>query len=155
MSIQSLELRIPPMLLGMLIAFAMWVVASLSDTIASLVTGRTLVAVALVLVGLVFVFSGALAFRRARTTFNPLKPETSLVLVSSGIYAITRNPMYVGFVLVLFAWAVLLFSVWAALGPVAFMLYIARFQIVPEERVLLEKFGDDFESYTARVPRWL
>lgn len=155
MSVQAFELRVPPMLFGVLVAFAMWVVALLSDTIAPLATGRTLVAVVVALVGLVFVFSGALAFRRARTTLNPLQPETSAVLVSSGVYAISRNPMYVGFLLVLIAWAVLLYSAWVIVGPVAFVLYISRFQIAPEERALLEKFGEGFVSYTARVPRWL
>lgn len=155
MSVQSLELRVPPMLFGGLVAFSMWVVAYLSDTIAPLAVGRTLTAVVIALVGLAVVFSGAFAFRRARTTLNPLQPHTSAALVSSGIYEITRNPMYVGFLLVLIAWTVLLYSVWTIIGPVVFVLYISRFQIVPEERALLEKFGEDFVSYTARVPRWV
>lgn len=63
--------------------------------------------------------------------------------------------MYVGVGLVLVAWAVFLSSVWALLGPVAFVLFITRFQIVPEERALARRFGGEYASYKARVRRWL
>lgn len=110
---------------------------------------------AIAVAGLTFVVAGAVAFRRARTTFNPLQPETSSSLVCSGIYSITRNPMYVGFVLVLVAWAVFLSSPFALIGPLAFAVYITWFQIVPEERVLSQKFGADYISYQEKVPRWI
>ena len=96
-----------------------------------------------------------MSFRRARTTVNPLKPETSAALVSTGVYSFTRNPMYLGMALALFAWAVYLSSVWSLLGPVLFALYITRFQIVPEERVLDGLFGASFAAYKKRVRRWL
>lgn len=151
----ALELRFPPMALAALTAFAMWGVVLVDATDRSWTLGRGVVSLLIAVVGLAFVLSGALAFRRAQTTFNPRQPETSSLLVSSGIYAATRNPMYVGFVLVLVAWAVFLSSSWALIGPVAFVLYIARFQIVPEERVLSEKFGADYLAYRAKVPRWI
>ena len=63
--------------------------------------------------------------------------------------------MYVGLTLVLIGWAAFLCSAWALPGPVVFVLYITRFQIVPEERVLAGKFGAAYAQYTARVRRWL
>jgi protein-S-isoprenylcysteine O-methyltransferase Ste14 len=63
--------------------------------------------------------------------------------------------MYLGMVLVLFAWAVYLSSIWSLVGPVFFALYITRFQIVPEERVLDGLFGPSFSEYKKRVRRWL
>ena len=63
--------------------------------------------------------------------------------------------MYVGLLFILVSWAVFLSSAWALLGPLAFYLYIARFQIAPEERVLSELFGDEYLAYKARVRRWL
>jgi len=57
--------------------------------------------------------------------------------------------------LALVAWAVYLSSVWSLLGPVLFALYITRFQIVPEERVLDRLFGASFAAYKKRVRRWL
>ena len=84
-----------------------------------------------------------------------MKPEKSAVLVSSGVYRITRNPMYVGMVFILLAWAVVLASLWALFGPILFAVCTTRFQIKPEERVLAARFGDEFASYRARVRRWL
>ena len=85
-----------------------------------------------------------------------MKPETSAAIVSSGVYGLTRNPMYVGMAFILTAWAVYLGSVWALLaGPLAFAAYITRFQIKPEERVLAGRFGAEFSSYQARVRRWI
>lgn len=116
---------------------------------------RALGAVVLAAIGVAVALSGVLAFRRAQTTVNPLKPETSAALVSTGVYSFTRNPMYLGMVLGLFAWAVYLSSVWSLLGPVVFALYITRFQIIPEERVLDRLFGASFAAYKRRVRRWL
>jgi protein-S-isoprenylcysteine O-methyltransferase Ste14 len=96
-----------------------------------------------------------LSFRRAKTTVNPLKPETSASLVSTGVYSFTRNPMYLGMALVLLAWAAYLASPWALAGPALFALYITRFQIIPEERVLARLFGTSFAEYRKRVRRWL
>ena len=99
--------------------------------------------------------SGILAFRASRTTINPLKPERSSSLVVGGIYRITRNPMYVGMAFLLLAWAVHL-SAWLSFtGILAFVLYITRFQIRPEERALQRIFGEAFNAYCARVRRWL
>jgi protein-S-isoprenylcysteine O-methyltransferase Ste14 len=113
--------------------------------------------VALVLgaIGVAVAIGGVISFRRAETTVNPLKPETSAALVSTGVYSFTRNPMYLGMVLVLFAWAVYLSSIWSLLGPVLFTLYITRFQIIPEERALDRLFGAPFAAYKKRVRRWL
>ena len=84
-----------------------------------------------------------------------MKPQTTSSLVCSGIYRVTRNPMYLGLVFVLVAWAVFLSSAWALLGPMAFALYMNRFQIAPEERVLSSMFGASYSDYLSRVRRWL
>lgn len=72
-----------------------------------------------------------------------------------GVYRATRNPMYVGLALLLLAWTVYLGAPLALLGVAAFVAYITRFQIVPEERVLAQKFGPEFGAYRSRVRRWL
>lgn len=151
-----LELRIPPPLVGLIVAGAMWVIASSLPTLLPLPASLRLpAAVILALVGVAIGLSGVVSFRHAQTTVNPLKPETSTSLVSTGIYRITRNPMYLGMLAVLLAWAAYLPSVLALLGPVAFSLYITRFQIIPEERVLHSLFGTAFDEYTQKVRRWL
>lgn len=156
MTMRFLELRVPPPLVGIIIAGAMWLVASSPSPLLPLpATVRLPAAVILALAGIVIALSGVISFRRAQTTVNPLKPETSTALVSTGIYTITRNPMYLGMLAVLLAWAAYLSSVWALPGPVAFALYITRFQIIPEERALRSLFGTTFVAYTQRTRRWL
>jgi protein-S-isoprenylcysteine O-methyltransferase Ste14 len=152
---QALELKIPPPAVAVLVAAAMWgisLVAPLLDMSAFI---RVAAAVTVALVGATFSFAGVLSFRRAKTTVNPTKPETTSSLVCSGVYSVTRNPMYLGLLFVLVAWAVFLSSAWALLGPLAFILYVNRFQITPEERVLSAMFGTSYSAYKSRVRRWL
>jgi len=94
-------------------------------------------------------------FWQARTTINPLQPERASVLVTHGIYRYTRNPMYLSLLLLLVAYASHLGTWVAFVGPLAYVAYITRFQILPEERVLLSKFGAEYEAYRRRVRRWI
>ncbi len=94
-------------------------------------------------------------FWKARTTINPLKPDRASVLVTHGIYRFTRNPMYLSLLLLLVAYASELGSWVAFAGPAVYVAYITRFQIVPEERILASKFGDEFAEYKRRVRRWI
>lgn len=116
---------------------------------------RACVALSLALAGITIALAGDVEFKRAGTTFNPFKPENSSALVTSGVYGFTRNPMYLGLAMALLGWATFLSSAWTLAGPVAFVLYITRFQIVPEERVLAGRFGEAYAGYAARVRRWL
>lgn len=152
---RSLELRIPPPVVALLLAGAMWLVSTLMPRMDVPAALRIGLAIALAMLGGAFSAAGLLAFRRAKTTVNPLHPEKASALVTAGVYRFTRNPMYVGLLLVLLAWVALLASLEALVGPVAFVLYLNRFQIGPEERVLATKFGREFEGYKARVRRWL
>jgi protein-S-isoprenylcysteine O-methyltransferase Ste14 len=152
---KSLEATIPPPALAAAIAGAMWATSRLAPLIQIPGALRLGTAAAVLLVGIGFSVGGVLAFRRARTTLNPTKPEQASSLVRSGVYRVTRNPMYVGVLCVLVAWAVFLSSAWALLGPLIFVLYIGRFQIAPEERALAKLFGSEFADYQAKVRRWL
>ena len=151
----TLDHRIPPPIVGLLIAAAMWAVSSRGPSIPMSDAFRLPVAALLAATGLSFDVLGFLAFRASRTTINPLKPERASALVTGGVYRITRNPMYVGLAVVLTAWAVYLSAVVPFLGPVLFVAYITRFQIRPEERILAGLFGDEYARYAARVRRWL
>ena len=133
----------------------MWAVAHFPPMLQLPTLVRLLVAAALGATGIAIAIGGVMSFRRAKTTVNPLKPETSAALVSTGVYSFTRNPMYLGMALVLFAWSAFLSSIWSLVGPVVFALYITRFQIVPEEQVLDRLFGAPFAEYKKRVRRWL
>lgn len=150
-----LEHRIPPPIVAAFTAIAMWWLASASAPPVLPFPVRVGLAALLAAIGLAFLAPAAAAFRRARTTVNPLKPEAASALVVAGVYRFTRNPMYVGFAALLLAWAAWLAVPMTLLGPAFFVAYITRFQIIPEERALRDRFGESFDAYRRQVRRWL
>ncbi len=152
---RRLETLIPPPLVALVLAGAMWLLASWLPVITFDLPMRTLVGGVIALVGGFIDLAGVITFMRARTSVNPLRPEKASAVVSAGIFGITRNPMYVGLVFVLSGWFAYLGALSAIAGPIGFVLYIHRFQILPEERVLTAKFGDEYRAYMASVRRWL
>jgi len=152
---QALELKVPPPLVTLFIAGAMWGISPAGSPSEAFTVLHIAATAAIALLGGVISFSGMRAFRRARTTVSPLHPQKTSALVASGIYRFTRNPMYVGLLILLLAWSVFLLSPWSVVGPLMFVFYIGRFQIAPEERMLSSLFGADYADYTARVRRWL
>jgi protein-S-isoprenylcysteine O-methyltransferase Ste14 len=150
-----LENKIPPPLVAMIIAAGMWRLSILTPVILLTSTIKITLIIVFIGLGIFFALSGAISFRFAKTTVNPLKPETASTLVTSGIYQFTRNPMYVGFVAFLLAWASYLGSAWGITLIVLYIAYIQRFQIMPEERALTILFKSEFTDYTKKVRAWL
>lgn len=150
-----LEARVPPPVVAIVCGLAMWWLSFHVPGISLGRTGRIVLATVLAAGGLGFILVSTLAFRRSKTTVNPLKPEAASTLVTSGIYQISRNPIYVGFALILAGWAAYLASPLALVGVAAFVLFIDRFQIAPEERAMAKLFGAEFGNYRAKVRRWL
>ena len=163
----SLEHKIPPPVVGLLVASGMWGLSLLGFQIPIAPLPKYVLVFFIAAAGVALDVMGILAFRRARTTVNPLKPERARTtvnplkperassMVTHGIYRFTRNPMYLGMVMFLLAWAIHLAALLPFIGPLVFVLYITRFQIRPEERALKELFGDEYVAYAARVRRWL
>lgn len=106
-------------------------------------------------VGLTTIVLGVVYFRKARTTVNPLKPDSSSTLVVGGIFRRTRNPMYLGALLILLGWGVYLGNALSLVFLPVFVVYLNRFQIAPEEVALTARFGPEFSAYKARVRRWI
>jgi protein-S-isoprenylcysteine O-methyltransferase Ste14 len=150
-----LEHRVPPPIVlavfaaGAVLAARLWPGASVRFP------GQAIIAVLLAAAGLAVIAAGISRFRRARTTVNPLKPEEASALVDTGVFARTRNPMYLGMALGLAGLAMWLGHAAGAVMLAGFVGYITRFQILPEERALRANFGAAFDAYTARVRRWL
>ena len=152
---QWLALKIPPLVVWLAFAGAMLGVTYVAPGLSFTFAGSRAIALTLVALGVAFAFAGVIAFRDKRTTVNPLTPGASSSVVSGGVYRISRNPMYLGFLLALAGWAVYLSNGGAALLLPAFVAYMTQYQIKPEERVLLTKFGSEFAQYMSRVRRWL
>ncbi len=151
----KLELKIPPPLVMIIFAAAMWLISITFPGIPTPGEIRGAAFGMLALLGFSFALAGALAFRKAKTTVNPTKPGSASSLVTSGIYKFTRNPMYVGLLCILIGWGVFLSNLFALASAAGFVLYMNRFQIAPEERALEALFGDAFQAYKEKVRRWL
>jgi protein-S-isoprenylcysteine O-methyltransferase Ste14 len=152
---QFLELKVPPPVVGLFTAMLMWLTAKKVPTLGLILPQRKGLVLGLLVAGVCVSILGVASFRRARTTVNPLKPEEASCLVRSGIYRYTRNPMYLGLLLILLGWAVFLANIVAFIFLPAFVVYLNRFQIRPEEKALASAFGQDFASYRSKVRRWL
>ena len=153
--LNGLELRVPPLAVVVAVGALMWVTARAIPAMDFVIPGKLLWAVNLGVIGAVTCAAGIVSFRRARTTVNPLKPDRASSLVVHGIYKYTRNPMYLGLLVVLVAWATFLSNLAALVLVPVYVVYMNRFQIRPEERVLASLFPRDYPAYRAKVRRWL
>ncbi len=150
-----LDNKIPPPVVALACAGLAWAAAHYAPGFAYASPARTWIALALVIAGIALDLSGLLVFRKAGTTVNPLAPGKSTAIVQRGPYAFTRNPMYLGMALILLGYCIHLANGLSVVAVAVFCLYITRFQIIPEERLLLQKFGDPYASYMHAVRRWL
>jgi protein-S-isoprenylcysteine O-methyltransferase Ste14 len=150
----SLDSKVPPPAVVLVMAVFMWLISRAAPPLHFDLPAHNWLAIVLVLAGFVTGIAGVLSFRKANTTVNPMKLHTSS-LVTRGVYAMSRNPMYLGGLIMLLGWAVFLLNVLAFLFLPVYVLYINGFQIAPEERVLTSLFGETYVAYQARVRRWL
>ncbi len=155
-----LELKIPPAVVMLVCGGLMWAVARRLPglSVAGISIPQQLHFVlpkALLGLGALISIASLVSFSRARTTVDPTKPHASTSLVTSGVYRVSRNPIYLGMFLLLLAWGVKLSNLVSIALTAGFVLYMTRFQIRPEERALEERFGEAFIAYKRRVRRWL
>jgi protein-S-isoprenylcysteine O-methyltransferase Ste14 len=92
-------------------------------------------------------------FYKAKILFNPKRATTTLITTS--IYKITRNPMYLSFILFYIGLSLLFSSIWMLVMVVPAIYFIQKFSIEVEEKLLEAKYGEKFINYTIRVPRWI
>lgn len=154
-SVDRLELKVPPVIQMAIFAGLMLIFAVLLPALSIAFFASSLVALVLASIGVAFALLGVLEFRSAGTTVDPRIPDQSSSLVTNGVYRISRNPMYVGFLLMLVGWGVFLCNIVSFLLLPFFVMYMNRFQITPEERYMLEKFGHEYRQYAAAVRRWV
>lgn len=150
-----LELRIPPVLVVLILAAAMCLGTWLLPTLQFSLPGKWWVAVGFVFLGAGVVVVSAKQVIAARTTLDPRKPQKTRRLVTQGLFRYSRNPIYVGLLLLLVGLAVLLANALAFILLPIYVLYMSRFQIQPEERFMRQKFGKDYKIYVTKVRRWI
>ena len=155
MNLDRLALKIPPPVQTIMVAALMYAVRPLWPNGAWQLPAAPWWLLAFVVAALVIGLAALTAFGRAGTTKTPLHPERASQIVRSGIYAHSRNPMYLALLLLLAAWAVWCGHLLSWLGLPLLVWSLTRLQIVPEERILTAKFGAEYTAYQAQVRRWL
>lgn len=150
---KTLNLKIPPLVVALASSVGMWLIARYTPS-SEMAFPDGFIAI-LFAAGLLVGIGGSITFWRSDTTVDPRTPEKASTLVTSGIYSITRNPMYLGLLIMMIAWGVYLTNVFSIAFVVGYVLYLTQFQIKPEEAALENLFGEDFAAYKGRVRRWL
>ena len=105
--------------------------------------------------GLIIIAFAVFKFAKTKTTVDPTKPSKTSSLVISGIYRITRNPMYLGMLFLIISFTFYKLSLLGAIVIPSFIFYINKYQIEPEESEMRKKFGENFEDYCKKVDRWI
>tara|TARA_B100000989_G_scaffold49176_1_gene32261 strand:+ start:259 stop:711 length:453 start_codon:yes stop_codon:yes gene_type:complete len=116
---------------------------------------QTLISIFILSVGILILINPVLKFKKSKTTINPIKFKKVNKLVTSGIYKYTRNPMYLGLLMIVISSSIFYLNIYSILTPPFFYLWINRFQIKREEIFLTEKFGKEYLSYKNKTRRWI
>ena len=151
---KSLELRVPPILVFLVFAGAMYLLAEVLPVGNFQFFGRHWLLWGLTGMGLLFGLLAIIQFLRKGASLNPHHPERGSILVVGGVYDLSRNPMYLGLLLVLLAWGLYLGNAFNTLTAALFVAYMNRYQIRPEERVLEAKYGAAYRQYCTLVRLW-
>lgn len=150
-----MQTLIPPPVIAALVAVLMWLTDATLPRARFDLPQREWVVGALAALGLVLMLLAVWSFLRARTTVNPLRPERASSLVTTGVFAYSRNPIYLGDLLWLAAWGMWLGNAAALPLAVLFFVWFTLVQIRAEEAALRTRFGAAFEAYCRRVRRWM
>jgi protein-S-isoprenylcysteine O-methyltransferase Ste14 len=147
--------RIPPPVIVVLLTALMWLLNTGRRSAGFEFAPQPILAIALAAVALLLMLAAAAQMFIAKTTVNPLRPERATRLITTGVFAYSRNPIYLADLLLLTALALWLGNLENIVLRGVFVWYINRFQIAPEEKALTKLFGAGFEQYCARVRRWV
>ncbi len=150
-----MNLKVPPPLQALICAGLIWLIARTLPEFSFSFPGQTIVTICVTVIGVLIDVVSLNFFVRAKTTVSPMSPEKTTSLFTDGVYKYTRNPMYLGLALILSGFAIWQGNLFGFVGVVLFVGYVTRFQIIPEETVLREKFGQEYEDYCSRTGRWL
>ena len=105
--------------------------------------------------GILVFINPVLKFIKSKTTINPIQFEETNRLVTSGIFKYSRNPMYLGMLMIIISTSIFYLNIYSILTPFLFVFWINKFQIKREEIFLTEKFGKEYLSYKNKTRRWL
>lgn len=148
-----MELKLPPPLIWLICALLIWLTASLFPSFSF--PCHRMLSLLILFCALFIAALSIFSFYLAKTTVSPAKPEKTTALLQHGIFRFSRNPMYLSLALMLLALTCWLTNAVGFLIILLFAGYITRFQIIPEEKVLAGKFGQQYIDYCGQVRRWI
>ncbi|ADY28156.1 MULTISPECIES: methyltransferase family protein [Cellulophaga] len=149
-----MTLKFPPVVVVFIFGLLMYVLARFLPFGIFDFFGRTMLLKGLLVAMFLILTTSTYKFFKAKTTVDPKNIEKTNALVTTGIYKFTRNPMYLAMLLLLIAWGLFLSNAFNMLLAAAFVSYMNAYQIEPEEKMLAQKFGKEYTSYTKKVRRW-
>lgn len=144
-----------PVLLVTLFMLIMILADSLNIGVRFNFTNQSIISLVILLLGIIIIAIGGYTFRKENTTVNPMNPELTTHLVTNGIYRLSRNPMYIGFLAWLLACALFIGNLTNFLLFPLYIILVNKLYIAPEERALKKLFGDEFDKYKNDVGRWI
>ena len=150
-----MKLLIPPPIQALLSAIMMWLISRYFTHANFSLNGINIFALIFLIIAAIIIILSMYKFKKIKTTISPLRPNKTSSLVNSGIYAYTRNPMYLGLLLMLFSTALFLKNLISFLIIPLFILFITKNQILPEEEALENIFGEEYKNYKKKVRRWI
>ncbi len=151
----NLNLKIPPVAQGIISLMLIWFLDRQLPIFHINIAFKGAVSIAIIVMGSLVGVLAVAAFIQMRTTVDPRYPEKASRLVVVGIYKYSRNPMYLAILLILVGISIHSGAISSLLVPFLFVAFINRFQIVPEEQMLEQKFGKEYLKYIKQVRRWV
>lgn len=149
-----MDLKIIPVMQVFIAAMLMLLMKFLLPELSLNWPAHTFIAGLFLVIAIMVGIAAIVSFKAHKTTVNPMKPETSSTVVSSGVYAISRNPMYLAMLIALLSLAYYLQHLASVPLILLFISYMTRFQIIPEEKMLTKLFGQQYIDYQIKVRRW-
>ncbi len=146
-------MKIPPPILVLILVVSSFLSSKKIDVIH--IPHQTLVSILILLIGILILIIPVTKFIKYKTTIDPIEFKKVNKLVTSGIYKYSRNPMYLGLLLIVISSSILYLNIYSVSTPIFFYYWINRFQIQREEIFLTEKFGKEYLSYKTKTRRWI
>ena len=147
------KLKIPPPILVIILITSIYFSSDKLNLI--FIPYRTLFSIVILSIGILVIINPVVKFIKSKTTVNPVEFKNVEKLVTSGIYKYSRNPMYLGMIMIIISTTVYYLNFYSLLTPFIFYFWINRFQIKREEVFLEEKFGQEYLSYKTKTRRWI
>ena len=146
-------LKIPPPILVFILVISNYFSSQKIDLIT--LPNQTLISILILLIGILILINPIFKFIRSKTTIDPIKFKRVNKLITSGIYKYSRNPMYLGFLIIVISTSIFYLNIYSITTPFFFYFWINRFQIKREEIFLTEKFGKEYLQYKTKTRRWI